>query len=328
MGSPFLPPVQPAVVMHLPYDWCQVRSVFARELARAAGKRGDPAEWAAHYGEAWDASEALRAAVGDRGALGMGAPEGLAYWPDVVCLAYTYAQHTPEQRRQLQAEIRAGRLLPAPFLFCDRAAAYDEAYYPEPRCYPQEAVEPLAYGLGAVLAGVVVGLLVRWATSSSAPPPAPGTALEVGEGRSYLDRLVTHYGRTYAPNLGGFLLPDGSFLDFSGGSGSRAQDHRNVNWVLPRGTERERESRYDGMVRVAKRVGMYRWMPESWSVEAWTPPTPEQRQAINELASQAFDQGITIEAWRGKRHFYREYEPWDDSRQPARDLADFYRGLD
>lgn len=160
-----------------------------------------------------------------------------------------------------------------------------------------------------------------------------GTGLGVGalgehafgsvlEGRSYLDRLVAHYGVTMAPELAGWLLPDGTFLDFSEGSGSRAQDHRNVNWVLPGGTERERESRYEGMARVATAAKMYRWMPESWSIEAWTAPTREQLFAIRQLADL---RELSLEAHKGRWEFYREYERWEGE-QAADDLRAFYGG--
>ena len=54
-----------------------------------------------------------------------------------------------------------------------------------------------------------------------------------------LDRAVRMYGLTNDPAEAGFILPDGSLLDFSGGSrgqrGQRAYDHRQVeslfrNW--------------------------------------------------------------------------------------------------
>jgi hypothetical protein len=145
-------------------------------------------------------------------------------------------------------------------------------------------------------------------------------------GGSYLDRLVAFYGITHQPTLGAWLLPTGEFLDFSEGSGSRSQDHRNINWVstVP---EKPDQSRYDVMARIAKRVGMYRWMPEAWSIEAWTPPTPEQARVMRELHSM---QPIIVEATRpqgrkfyGER-FYREYEQWDNPSEPARELRDFY----
>lgn len=139
---------------------------------------------------------------------------------------------------------------------------------------------------------------------------------------TYVDRLVKHYGVTDAPSLGGYLLPDGRFLDFSEGSGTRAQDHRNITWVLPANWEGPRDTRWDGLVRVAKKVGMYRWMPETWSLEAWTPPTPEQASAITSLAD---DQSLTVEAHSDKRDFANTYEPFE-GREAREDLRRFFQG--
>ena len=141
---------------------------------------------------------------------------------------------------------------------------------------------------------------------------------------SYYDRLVKHYGTTDDPHLGAFLLPDGDFLDFSEGSGSRTQDHRNVTWVLPANWEGPRDTRYDGMVRVAKRAMMYRWMPESWSLEAWTLPTAKQLDAVEMLAEQ---RALTIEAYDGHRHYAATYEPYE-SHEAYQDLLAFFRGRD
>ena len=138
---------------------------------------------------------------------------------------------------------------------------------------------------------------------------------------SYYDRLVKFYGVTDNPKLGGFILPDGSLLDFSEGSGGRSQDHRNINWVslVP---EKPRESRYDVMVRICERVGMYRWMPESWSLEAWTPPTRHQLGTIQQLASM---KPIAIESRKGRQVFFREYESYEAD-EAWQDLLRFYRG--
>ena len=140
---------------------------------------------------------------------------------------------------------------------------------------------------------------------------------------SYLDRLIKHYGVTASPYLGGYLLPDGSFLDFSEGSGGRSQDHRNVVWVLPSNWEGPRDSRWDGLVRVCKRTGMYRWMPESWSLEGWTAPTRAQLAVVAMLARQ---QELGLEAHFGVSHYSIVYDT-HESRAAVEHLADFYQGL-
>jgi hypothetical protein len=143
---------------------------------------------------------------------------------------------------------------------------------------------------------------------------------------TYLQRLVKEYGTTDDPMLGGFLLPDGSFLDFSEGSGQRIQDHCNITWASLT-KEKPHESRYDVMARIAKKVGMYRWMPENWSIEAWTAPTPEQEKRIEALAYDAPQGVMEIEAYDKRRHMFKEYKPYEG--QDARvDLRWFYRGRD
>jgi hypothetical protein len=146
---------------------------------------------------------------------------------------------------------------------------------------------------------------------------------------SYLDRLVKHYGVTENPGLGGYILPDGTFLDFSEGSGSRCQDHRNISGFSVR-PEGPYESRWDLLERICKRVGMYRWMPESWAINAWTSPTREQILTIATLASM---RPITLDLERGRKgpasrtfdRFFREYDWGDDEMQPVRDMVQFYR---
>lgn len=140
------------------------------------------------------------------------------------------------------------------------------------------------------------------------------------ENASYLQRLVRHYGVTDDPGCGGYLLPDGTFLDFSEGSGSRSQDHRNITWVLPSGWEGPRDTRWDGLVRVCTRTGMYRWMPESWSIETWAGPTRQQRGVIDMLASV---RELVVEAHHGRRHYARQYDPFG-RRSPGQDLYEFY----
>lgn len=189
-------------------------------------------------------------------------------------------------------------------------------------------------GRGALLllsgaAGVVVGTLGAYLAlrrrsqrdhKRSQRDHKPGTSEgAVGEGKSYMERLVAFYGVTDSPELGGFLLPDGRFLDFSEGSGSRAQDHRNITWATVK-PEGPRDSRYDVMARIAKRVGMYRWMPETWGLETWTRPTPAQIAAVRSLARM---RPIILDMSQGKRTAYKEYEEWD-SHQAARDLVSFY----
>lgn len=146
---------------------------------------------------------------------------------------------------------------------------------------------------------------------------------------SYLSRLKAHYGTTHDPSLGGYLLPDGSFLDFSEGSGQRIQDHRNITWVSVI-EEKPNELRYDVMARICRTVGMYRWMPESWALETWTKPTSDQISTLRDLFK---IRSPTLEMHRGthrgtdsrcvpKVNFYLEYEEWE--RDALKHLVSFY----
>lgn len=137
---------------------------------------------------------------------------------------------------------------------------------------------------------------------------------------SYLTQLTKHYGVTKNPLKGGFLLPNGWFLDFSEGSSERSQDHRNIVWVS-RVPEKDRESRWDVLVRIATKVGMYRWMPENWALESWTPPTKAQLEIVAELA---YYRPMILECNAPKRHFYREYND-NEYRKVQQDLIAFYR---
>jgi len=155
------------------------------------------------------------------------------------------------------------------------------------------------------------------------PEPEEHSAM-VAANPTYEARLRKEYGVTDDPMLGGFLLPDGSFLDFSEGSGQRIQDHRNITWASTV-SEKPHENRYDVMSRVAKKVGMYRWMPENWSLEMWTLPTPQQARMIESLAYDAPDGIIEIEAHRGKADYHHEYESWQ-AEDIVGDLKAFYGG--
>jgi len=137
---------------------------------------------------------------------------------------------------------------------------------------------------------------------------------------SYVSRLSKHYGVTGSEALGGFLLPDGMFLDFSEGSGARSQDHRNIVWASVV-AEKERETRYDVMARMCQRAGLIRWIPESWAVEMWRMPTQEQLDVLMRLSAAS---PLIVEAHRGKRTFYREFFPSNRMSAPSQ-IVKFYR---
>lgn len=123
-----------------------------------------------------------------------------------------------------------------------------------------------------------------------------------------------------------FLLYGGSFLDLSSGSGYRIDDHRIIEYVLPEKVREKLGSRYAAMAYVCKKTQMYRWMPESWNIEAWTTPTRAQLDVIEQLAQAGGphgDDSLGIEATKGRQHYFQEYAPYD-SDSAWRDLYDFY----
>lgn len=143
-------------------------------------------------------------------------------------------------------------------------------------------------------------------------------------GKSYEQRMRDHYGVTDNPYLGGYLLPDGSFLDFSEGSGSRTMDHRNVEQFPTKTWRKNRPNRYrwDSVEHLSKKVGMYRWVPESWHITMWTKPTREQLRTIKGLARM---KPIMIAAThRGKKMENYDYTTHDVF-QILDDIEKFFR---
>lgn len=127
-----------------------------------------------------------------------------------------------------------------------------------------------------------------------------------------LDRLIGHYGVTDSPYAGGFILPDGSFLDFSEGSGSRSQDHRNVEWA----TKKQFSSRTDALYHIMEQTGIIRWLPEAWQAEIRARPTLEQVRTLSDLAD---TRAITIEVSRIRQRFFRSYDRFEEQ-EVRRDL--------
>jgi hypothetical protein len=131
-------------------------------------------------------------------------------------------------------------------------------------------------------------------------------------GKSYEQRLRGIWGVTDSPHLGGYLLPDGDFLDFSQGSGHRAADHRQIEGVVPskwRKGNKPRGYRWDDVVHVSKKIGMFRWVPESWHITLWTKPTRDQLRTIKKLAG-VRDLMVAID-YRGKKVENYDYTTHD-----------------
>lgn len=116
---------------------------------------------------------------------------------------------------------------------------------------------------------------------------------------TYKDILKTEkaalklYGKAYSFNQSGYITPSGYLLDFSEGSGSRVQDHRNIGYVLDElgidigeyGTDIWKNSTSWGMYAVMD-MGFIRYVPESQSIDMHKMPTQEQFTILRQLIKQ------------------------------------------
>lgn len=137
-------------------------------------------------------------------------------------------------------------------------------------------------------------------------------------GRSTLDRAVAHYGLTESWSQAGFILPDGSMLDFSeGGGGGRTMDHHNVEQFVK---TTEHESRHDALVKFMRITGAIRFGPEGLTFMLVQRPTGEQITRMLEIVRESGKPPILeIRDARGDVAWQRQYDPWNQ-REFARDL--------
>lgn len=116
---------------------------------------------------------------------------------------------------------------------------------------------------------------------------------------SYKDALrvekaaVQFYGQAHSLNQTGYITPSGYLLDFSEGTGSRVQDHRNIGYVLETldidlgeyGGDKWKHSTSWGMYAVMD-MGFIRYLPESKSIDMHQMPTQEQFQILRKIIKQ------------------------------------------
>jgi hypothetical protein len=96
-------------------------------------------------------------------------------------------------------------------------------------------------------------------------------------------RAIKFYGTTQSVFNAGYLLQDGTMLDFSeGGNEGRCTDHRNISYFYNYDPS-EYAIRTKIMVRFMSR-GNIRVMPESGSIELVKKPTKYQMSVIREIA--------------------------------------------
>lgn len=113
------------------------------------------------------------------------------------------------------------------------------------------------------------------------------TAREYEQSKALFSCAANEYGTTENPQEAGYILPDGSMLDFSGGEGIRGTDHRNIAGAfsdagiqLP-----DNWSRTDAMCEFIRR-GAIRYIPECNGFDMCQEPTQEQYRTIKYIIRQ------------------------------------------
>lgn len=122
---------------------------------------------------------------------------------------------------------------------------------------------------------------------------------------------VQFYGQAYSFRQAGYITPSGYLLDFSEGTGSRVQDHRNIGYVLDEvgidigeyGTDKWKHSTSWGMYAVMD-MGFIRYLPESQSIDMHRMPTQQQFEILRKLIKQR-DGKVNIEM---NDNVYVEYD--------------------
>lgn len=113
------------------------------------------------------------------------------------------------------------------------------------------------------------------------------TASRYEQSKTLFACAANEYGTTENPQEAGYILPDGSMLDFSDGEGMRDTDHRNINGAfsdagiqLP-----DNWSRTDAMCEFIRR-GAIRYIPECNGFNMCQEPTREQYRTIKRIIRQ------------------------------------------
>lgn len=146
------------------------------------------------------------------------------------------------------------------------------------------------------------------------------------------EELKSHFGTTNNFKVAGYLLKDGTMLDFSGKhwgdttSDYRQVDHRDVNEVL------EESDNYDAMVQMIAN-GNIRLMPETGGICLSQAPTEKQRAILRnyiKMFSQYYrdSEGVVVDFDEpgGDTVYSRTYRKGTDTRTILRDIDNYFRG--
>jgi hypothetical protein len=158
--------------------------------------------------------------------------------------------------------------------------------------------------------------------------PAPSLQPDEAERKRILTRATRHFGVTSNPREAGYLMPNGTMLNFAGmskGYGRRDFDHRNIGNAFGEkdngphaqgGTEGMRAFMSHGPIRILNTNG-------NTDLDIMTPPTRQQFKKIQELLSQNTETTY-IETRKDGNVVNREYPVGTSVGKMLRDINAFY----
>jgi hypothetical protein len=138
-----------------------------------------------------------------------------------------------------------------------------------------------------------------------------------------------YFGVTYNFDEAGYILPDGSLLDFSGknqggSSGQRGFDHRNIGHAY--------ENRKTPMtMQEFIKLGAIRILPESGDINLYVSPTKEQIKTLHKYinwSKAAGKEAIGLDIWKNgdsNTRFEKEYNIKISPFAVIKDIEDFLK---
>ena len=146
------------------------------------------------------------------------------------------------------------------------------------------------------------------------------------------DKARAKYGVTSNFNATGYMLPDGSLLDFSeandgGDPNRRSLDHRDIEGIIM-DEGREYESRFDYVADFVDE-GAIRMLPEYAGFQLAVKPTQEQRGKLMDYIYKHNGEVIMeITDESGRNDFYREYDRRTSPARIFRDMDNYFNNGD
>lgn len=137
---------------------------------------------------------------------------------------------------------------------------------------------------------------------------------------------LEHFGRTYSWKEAGYLLTDGSKLDFSGrhegaSGGYRTVDHRDILDIYPEETELDG----NGAMVDFMRQGNIRIMPEGDGINLQVQPTKAQERALDDFISSARGEvTLDIDDTHGNTVVSAEYPRGTRATKVLQDIINYF----